>query len=145
MSREREAYREVTAFHEAAHAVFARALGMYVKHATIKPDHESSGHVLIRWSQDHEKNLLVDMCGHIAQRIHNPNSSFGAADDARHTRDRIKAMGKSARRWSVYQAGARKLVLAHWPAISAVAAELMRVETISGRRVDALMIASARP
>src|SRR6185437_9726471 len=34
-----------TAFHEAGHAVIARALGVRVKYATIKPGGETAGHV----------------------------------------------------------------------------------------------------
>jgi hypothetical protein len=134
--------RACVAYHEASHAVVARALGVDVFSVSIEPCATSSGRVQLGSDVGHHQHVLISMAGPIGEHIFEP-SIFGGNGDAADVRRHMTALGAHAHRWPVYQAAARKLVKANWPAIKTVAAELLRQGRMNGFRVD-VIIAEAR-
>jgi hypothetical protein len=150
--------REQVAFHEAAHAVVARALGIEVASVSIIPDVTSAGRVLMRPGPKHQ-TILLTMAGPAAETLyvsrapgkHEPSAIGWTTKDARTCRADIEALlgpetrpRQRAHRWSVYQAASRRLVMNSWPAIKHVAAELVRVGEIDGRRLDELIAEASK-
>lgn len=131
--------RERTAHHEAAHAVVARALGLDVVSVSIEP----AGQVIIeRLPKPRHEHVLFYMAGPIGATIFAGKPHvLGRLSDAKQVLEEMAALGKSAHRWNVYQAAARRLVKMHWHTIRAVAAELLRHDhgRMNGFRLDAII------
>jgi len=135
-----------TAFHEAGHAVTALALGRPVQQVSIIAKQNRLGQIKMKkgrfrptkdWLED---EILILLAGPVAEALHTGTYDWaGAAQDLR-----------DARRLSISRAGserkAEKLEQrllsktehllsddGHWAAVEMVAAELLRVEKISGR------------
>jgi hypothetical protein len=136
---------EATAYHEAGHAVVALVLGRPVRHVSIRPDRDHLGHCEFgkgefRPSEDWlERELLIAL--------------GGLAAEARFTGDYARdAAGRDllyVRALAVERAGERRAdrlerrLLAkaehlldrpgHWRAVELIAADLLRVGSLSGR------------
>jgi hypothetical protein len=83
--------REATAYHEASHAVVALALGFHVTSVTIEASHEYGGCVRMSagttgGTSAREADVIVRFAGLIGERIHNPDSFWGATGDAQQIR-----------------------------------------------------------
>lgn len=135
-----------TAYHEAGHAVIALALGRPIHKVTVQPNHLRMGvcHLskgAFRPSQDAlETEALILLAGLAAEARHTGVYRWdGAALDLRAVRNltemrggSIRQVEKLERRWLdkveylLEQPGV-------WPAVEAVAAELLSNITISGR------------
>lgn len=163
--------REAIAYHEAGHAVVAHMLGYQVDRVSIAPKVGSAGRMVwrhptrnrslrealevgneadidrVRYCVDHE--LIVDMAGALAQKRHNPRSSWryggsGAArgefllkgsDDqlALELMCRVHEDEKVRDAYRRYlEARAEALVERYWDRIGWLAIALLERETISG-------------
>ena len=138
---------EVTAYHEAGHAVIALALGRTVHTATVRPNRERLGEVRFakgaaRPTDDWvEREILIALGGMAAEARHTGTyEPAAAAQDLRFVR-RLALERKSDRQVERYEQRMLDKVeymLAdegHWRAVELIAAELMRHGEISGRAV----------
>jgi hypothetical protein len=137
---------EVTAYHEAGHAVLALALGRPVHQVSILPTREllgvcAFGKAPLRPSEDWvEREALIALGGVAAEAMYTGAHDWDGADrDRRYVRELAldRAGGERAaerlqRRWL---AKAEHLLArpAHWKAVGLIAAELLRLREISGR------------
>lgn len=134
-----------TAYHEAGHAVLALALGRPVDRITVVPDKHHAGLCefrkgTLRPSDDWvEREILIALGGVAAEARYTGNYAWDAA-----ARDDLVV-----REFTVQRAGPRRAarlrrrllakvehLLAHeghWRAVELIAAELVRVGTMSGR------------
>jgi Peptidase family M41 len=135
-----------TAYHEAGHAVIALALGKAIERVTILPNQCYLGACQIQkgrikptkdWLED---EMLILLAGMVAEaRFTGRLCTQGAAQDLRGVR-RL-AMMRAAGERQIERLERRMLDKTeymvnddiHWSAIEAIAAELLKKETISGR------------
>ncbi|HWY86657.1 MAG TPA: hypothetical protein VNX28_08030 [Gemmataceae bacterium] len=138
-------FNDGTAYHEAGHAVIALALGRSVDRVTIVPDQERAGLCefrkgAIRRSEDWlEREILIALGGIAAEARHTGTYAWdGAARDEQVVRS-LAVQRAGERRAERLQ---RRLLAkvdhllsreGHWRAVEVIAAELMRLGTISGR------------
>lgn len=152
---------EVTAYHEAGHAIAAWRQRIAISSVTIKPGEDYSGRLLFGRSRTpnldeatdrarlwSERRIITALAGPIAQRKYRPSSVRGwharedyhvAADLALH----IQGSGKLATaylRW--LNVSTEALVSANWTHIEAVAAALLEGRTIAGKDVLAVLLAA---
>ncbi len=142
---EQPPFDEITAYHEAGHAVVALALGRPVHKVTVLPDRDRLGECefgksVFRPSEDWlEREILISLGGIAAEARFTGDYAWDAA-----ARDQ-----QYVRRLAVERAGERRAerlqrrllakaehLLAkegHWRAVEQIAAELVRLGTISGR------------
>lgn len=156
------AARSATAYHEAGHAVMAWKLGIALKKVTIVPDEDSAGscyhakivrgrypecddspHTRIRM----EKLAMVSLAGPVAQRLYSPRSirHSHSSSDRKKARDVAFCVNDSAEtataflKWldlrvqQILRSPVWTLVL------QALAEELLRCETLSGREASELI------
>jgi ATP-dependent Zn protease len=137
---------EVTAYHEAGHAVVALALGRPVAHVSILPTREflgrcEFGKAIFRPSEDWlEREILIALGGLAAEALHTGVYAWeGAARDHRYVHGLALQRAGNERRAERLE---RRLLArtehllarpAHWRAVERLAAELVRVREISGR------------
>lgn len=142
---------EATAYHEAGHAVIAMALGRSVQRVSVLPKLDTLGRCEFqkgrtRPSEDWlEREILISLAGLAAEARHTGQYAWeGAARDL-----------QVVKRLATQRAGERHVerlqkrllskvehMLAQpetWRAVQLIAAELLRVETISGRAAVHLM------
>ena len=142
---------EATAYHEAGHAVIALALGRAVQRVSVLPKLDTLGRCEFqkgrtRPSEDWlEREILISLAGLAAEARHTGQYAWdGAARDL-----------QVVKRLATQRAGERHVerlqkrllskvehMLAQpetWRAVQLIAAELLRVETISGRAAVHLM------
>lgn len=136
---------EVTAYHEAGHAVIALALGRTIHKVSVLPNRERMGEVRFAkgaakptddWV---EREILIALGGMAAEARHTGTyATAEAAQDLRFVR-RLAADRKSDRQVERYEQRMLDKVeymLAdegNWKAVRHIAAELMKHGTISGR------------
>ena len=138
-------YDEVTAYHEAGHAVVALVLGRPVQRVSVLPDREELGHCLFRKgvfrpSEDWlEREILIALGGIAAEARHTGRHDWdGASRDHRYVR---RLAGERAGERRAERLERRLLAKAehllsregHWRAVELIAAELIRHGAISGR------------
>lgn len=135
---------ELTAYHEAGHAVVALALGRTIHKVSVLPNRERMGEV--RFSKGAkptadwvEREILIALGGMAAEAKHTGTyATDEAAEDLRFVR-RLALERKSERQAGRYEQRMLDKVeylLAddgHWKAVELIAAELRKHGTISGR------------
>jgi cell division protease FtsH len=153
--------RVATAYHEAGHAVAMYWLSLPIASATIIPDKEAGSAGAAHGARFHptpdrlEKEIIIMLAGPHAQRKHTGRSDHRGA-----TQDYRRAVKFAFRRFgerrelgdveeelrSVVGAYLRYLdlwtarnVSLWWPAIEAVAAALLKRETLSGRQIRGIL------
>lgn len=134
------------AFHEAAHAVCARSLGVRVGLVTIAPDLLEAGNAgeVRHDTCDDAKYAILCAAGAIAERRVTPlrehHQVFGAARGDLCVIQKLAAQRADPVAFSnTVHDGARQMVKAWWPAIERVAEALLRKRTLAGWEVDRLM------
>lgn len=150
-----------TAYHEAGHAVVAWCLDLEVGSATIVPDNDSAGHVMIEPEEPStcaaavrggpwhpcrlllEKRVMVLQAGEVAQRCYNPHSvrRGHSQDDFKKCVDilRIYAPDEEKRDVMPHYLLLRKwtiyLIEQHWHLVEAVAKALLERRELSGAQI----------
>ena len=106
--------REITALHEAAHAVAAIAHGFYVYSATIKPDSELNGRVTWRHSESDSAHyhLVTAMAGPIAghHALGTPCNFYSYPQDLKTIRGLVSGRYRDERKAPEFQ----RALLAAW-------------------------------
>lgn len=136
---------ELTAYHEAGHAVVALALGRPVQRVSILPDREHAGvckfgKSVVRPTEDWlEREILITLAGIAAEARHTGHYAWeGAARDQLYIR-RLAVQRAGERRAARLE---RRLLSkvenllaqeSHWRAVQKIAEELLRCGAISGR------------
>lgn len=135
---------EVTAYHEAGHAVIALALGRTIHKVSVLPNRERMGEVRFAkgakptddWV---EREILIALGGMAAEARHTGTYAMDeAAQDLRFVR-KLALERKSDRQVERYEQrmlDKTEYMLAdegNWKAVELIAAELMKHGTISGR------------
>lgn len=138
-------YDEATAYHEAGHAVVALALGRPIHRVSVRPDREYLGwckfrNGVFRPSEDWlEHEILIAFGGIAAETRKTGNYAWeGAARDQRHVRRLAiqRAGERQAKRLERRLLAKAEHLLAqegYWRAVELIAAELVRLGSISGR------------
>ncbi len=138
-------YEPATAYHEAGHAVVALALGRPVQHVSILPDRTFLGRCefgkgVFRPSEDWlEREILIALAGLAAEARFTGNYAWeGAAHDRQYVRGlTIQRAGESrAERLERRMLSKTEHLLSqdeNWAAVERIAAELLRLGSISGR------------
>jgi ATP-dependent Zn protease len=140
-----QSFNPVTAYHEAGHAVIALVVGRPVRSVSVMPNRDFLGMCqfhkgVFRPSKDWlEEEILISLGGASAEAIHTGEYSFaGASRDLQYVRRlAVKRAGerKAERliRRSLAKVENMLAVEEHWQAVELIAAELLRLGTISGR------------
>jgi ATP-dependent Zn protease len=137
---------EVTAYHEAGHAVVALVLGRPVAHVSILPTREylgicQFGKPVFRPSEDWlEREILIALGGVAAEALHTGEYAWAGADrDHRYVHGlALQRAGneRQAERLERRMLAKTEHLLtrpAHWRAVERLAAELVRLREVSGR------------
>jgi ATP-dependent Zn protease len=150
-------YDEVTAYHEAGHAVLALLLGRPVERVSVLPDREHAGHCafgksVFRPSEDWlEREMLIALGGIAAEARHTGDYAWGgAARDQRYVHELAvqRAGERRAERLQRRLLAKAEHLLAnegHWRAVELIAAELLYRGTISGRTARHLFERGCEP
>ncbi len=150
-----------TAYHEAGHAVVSWCLGFSVDRATIVPDNDSSGHVMIEpekpstctdavrgglWHPSRlllEKRVMLVQAGEVAQRRYNPRSVRRGhfRNDRRKCVDILRIYAPDEEKLDVMphyrllRNWTIYLIEEHWHLVEAVAKALLECRELSGTQV----------
>jgi hypothetical protein len=130
--------REIT-FHEAGHAVIGHILKRGVQFVTIEPEGSTLGRV--NRSTGHRRNDLAEvnfsMAGEIAEAEFSGRTIDWRGDRCRGDVRLIKSsmrrsacLDDSANSWADLEAKTKTLVRKHWPAIRAMAEQLVKHKTL---------------
>ena len=152
-------WREITAYHEAGHAVVAHRLHVRVKSVTIRPDVGSSGMTKLdlRYLND-AKRILITLAGPYAQRRFAPRSRWRSSSTSGVTLnsgldfDTVTGLiydergnGNAAKFYRRYaEAKAKQLVDDWWRHIEAVAKVLLERETLTGTELSQVILTDLR-
>jgi ATP-dependent Zn protease len=152
-----EASRELTAYHEAGHAVIALVLGRPIHRVTILADKDQLGSCafgkpVFRPSEDWlEREALIALAGLAAEaRFSGVYELQGAARDRRYVSTlALQRTGdeRKAERLERRLLAKTENLLAqeeNWSAVERIAAELLRVGTLSGRAARHLFTEACR-
>ena len=153
MTRRSEKKRAKIAYHEAGHAVAAFRQNLRFRYVTIRPDHESLGHVMHeRWERRFrpdlaewtpalrdrlEKRIRVAFAGDIAQRHFAPRSRRGDDDDLYMAAKLLLYLTRHPQmqhHWSsLLDIQTKDMLLSRfgWPFVEAVANGLLEHETLT--------------
>ena len=152
-------WREITAYHEAGHAVVARMLYVRVKSVTIRPDVGSSGMTKLDLRYlNNDKQVLITLAGPYAQRRFAPRSRWRSSSTSVVTLnsgwdfDTVTGLiydehgnGDAAKFYRRYaEAKAKQLVDRGWRRIEAVAKALLERETLTGTEMSQVILTDIR-
>jgi hypothetical protein len=138
-------FNEVTAYHEAGHAVVALALGRPVHRVSVLPNRDRLGQCefrkgVTRPSEDWlEREILISLAGMAAEAQHTGTYGFEEADrDLRYVRRLVlqRTSERQAERFERRMLAKVEHLLSdegHWRAVELIAAELVKHGVISGR------------
>ncbi len=166
MPRTKHSRREIVAYHEAGHAVYAFFRRVKIRKVTIVPDGGSLGSVShskilrgnheVEWTprmrQQVETLIQVCLAGPIAQRIRDPRSyrSSHAHVDHRTAVDAAMVLCSSGRQATAFLRYQRICVEEFlrgprtWGMVEALAAELLRRSAMTGDEVRHFLLYGAR-
>ncbi len=151
---------ELTAYHEAGHAVISHFEGVTVRRASVIPDAETQGHVLkkiaARFQPDIDSSscrarkyiealIMSSLAGHIAEerRAGVSISPDGAASDRETAADLAAYVNGSVKAAELYLAWLHERTVnkvdVRWWAVEAVAQSLLAHSTLSGREVRSII------
>jgi hypothetical protein len=139
--------RRILAYHEAGHAVIGMILDCGVESATIKPARASLGSVDVDQLHaiKHENKILFSLAGLVAECEFTGEPCDWKADKMKydmrsvgHSRNQLRLNAREVKERDEYEAATRKLVRKHWRQIGAVAAALLKRETLSRIELRAL-------
>ena len=141
---------EITAIHEAAHAVAAIRTGLPFEHVSVVPDDADETDGALYWIELHDQLgltmppealavvLLAGPCAEArARRLRFDRVLAGEA--AMDDRDSISALGLSDAQFIAASRDALALIEHDWPAIERVANALMSVRSLGFDEVEALV------
>ena len=148
---------EITAYHEAGHAVVALALGRPIHQVSVLPNRERLGECefgkgVFRPSEDWlEREILIALAGMAAEARHTGTYGWEEAErDLRYVR-RLTVQRASARQAERLE---RRLLAkvehlladdGHWRAVELIVAELLKDGVISGRAARHLFDRGCEP
>ena len=139
------AHDELTAYHEAGHAVIALALDRPVHRVSVLPNQQRAGQCefgkgVFRPSEDSlEREILIALAGLAAEARHTGTYAMAEADrDLRSVRRLVleRKSERAAPRYEERMLAKVEAMLADdgiWHAVESIAAELMKHGVISGR------------
>lgn len=139
------AHDPATAYHEAGHAVIALVLDRPVHRVSVLPNRERLGQCefgkgVARPSEDWlEREILIALAGMAAEARHTGTYGFSEADqDLRYVRRLVlkRTSDRAAERYERRMLAKVEYLLAddgHWRAVERIAAELLKLGSISGR------------
>jgi ATP-dependent Zn protease len=139
------AYCPATAYHEAGHAVVALALGRPVHRVTVLPNRDRLGQCEFRKGQYRpsddwlETEILISLAGMAAEaRFTDAYDRAAAGRDLRYARQLAlqRATERTLDRYERRMLAKVESILGdegNWRAVEAIAAELLKLGTISGR------------
>jgi ATP-dependent Zn protease len=139
------AYCPATAYHEAGHAVVALALGRPVHRVTVLPNRDRLGQCEFRKGQFRptddwlETEILISLAGMAAEaRFTDEYDRAAAGRDLAYARQlaRQRATERTLDRFERRMLSKVEYILSddgRWRAVEAIAAELLKLGTISGR------------
>ena len=142
---EQQPHDEVTAYHEAGHAVVALALGRPVHRVSVLPNRDRLGQcefrkAVFRPTEDWvEREILISLAGMAAEARHTGTYGWDEAErDLRYVRRLVlqRSSERQAERVERRMLAKVEHLLAddgHWRAVELIAAELMKHGVISGR------------
>jgi hypothetical protein len=128
--------RKRVAYHEAGHAVIARALGIRVREV-VADDEIGQTRFVKGQSAPSSSGLVIAMGGPIAESVYLGKPLWPCGTDRTIAREAMA--GITGRSRQAYRRAARRGIRHHWAVIERVAAELIRVGEIDGRRLDELI------
>jgi ATP-dependent Zn protease len=136
----------IAAHHEAGHAVIGALRGIDFFYVTIKGTRETGGHCF-QVPGDHvtpENRIVMAMAGGLAEAKcrHDPNIDGHDAADGAVIKKMLAQMPTGTRERCTEMAIA--MVRENWKAITDVAAELVRIQKISGERLKEIMAETKR-
>jgi hypothetical protein len=142
-----EARRRLVAYHEAGHAVIGRVVGIPVTEVSINPKTLSADGITMTdptrppFKKFSEPDVIFTLAGPVAEERFTGKASTGAGGDNEFVRYHSKWLPQAKRKTArgVLKARTEQLVDEHWPEITEVAHELLRVGTVSMERIDAIM------
>ncbi len=152
---------EISAYHEAGHALVAICSGARVRSVTIEPEWDDGparyADIQVEWPLDrftererHEKSVLVALAGPVAEMIHSgepyhPGFVAEWAADWRLAWEAASALVPSERRRLTYleqttaQLDHRLRQADHWAALAAIVDNLLAHETLEGDEVEEIV------
>jgi len=127
------------AFHEAGHAVVARALGLTVEAASIREDRTTAGRVRFRVGGDRrsaEREIVVLLSGGVAEKLATGAADAdGAASDVAAAWELLLSMASSEERAKEWMAAAwraaEKLVTENWSSVIQLAEALLARRSVA--------------
>jgi hypothetical protein len=137
-----------TVWHEASHAIAARALGLPITYLSIRPHEGEAGRVRFDTATEGFAKLddfscaIIKVSGEVGARMadgatqaqFNWFAEGGDAEDARSFIGRVAGDELDNRHWATFRAYA--LLRSRWDQVEAVAAKLERSTTLLGVEVD---------
>jgi hypothetical protein len=133
--------------HHSVGAVYPR--GLYRKPIADISEQDAFGNPVIEQNEDWHARAVMSIAGGMAEAEFLKDGrtwrrDFASSSDKRNVAFYRRKLGDKARGVEEYEAECEKLIKQHWPMIKAVAAKLLKEETLSGNDVYAICWRTAR-